>query len=82
MEENYLRRQDNVILDKIPDIWTSRTNNWRFQQFISGGFNSLLLDFDVQVTAMTSQQLWTSGGGLVQRAQEPNISFGESLTSI
>ena len=30
----------------------------------------------------TSQQLWTSGGALVQRAQEPNIPFGESLTSI
>ena len=23
-----------------------------------------------------SQQLWTSGGALVQRAQEPNIPFG------
>ena len=30
----------------------------------------------------TSQQLWTSGGALVQRAQEPNIPFGESLTSM
>ena len=29
-----------------------------------------------------SQQLWTSGGALIQRAQEPNIPFGESLTSI
>ena len=35
-----------------------------------------------QMTAMVSQQLWTSGGALVQRAQEPNISCGKSLTSI
>ena len=35
-----------------------------------------------QTTAAISQQLWTSGGALVQRAQEPNIPFGESLTSI
>ena len=33
-------------------------------------------------TAATSQQLWTSGAALVQRAQEPNIPCGESLTSI
>ena len=33
------------------------------------------------MTAAVSQQLWTSGGVLVQRAQEPNIPFGESLTS-
>ena len=32
--------------------------------------------------AAVSQELWTSGGALVQRAQEPNIPFGESLTSI
>ena len=34
-----------------------------------------------QMTAAVSQQLWTFGGALVQRAQEPNIPFGESLTS-
>ena len=34
------------------------------------------------MTAAVSQQLWTSGGALVQRAQESNIPFGESLTSI
>ena len=34
------------------------------------------------MTAAVSQQLWISGGALVQRAQEPNIPFGESLTSI
>ena len=34
-----------------------------------------------QRTATMSQQLWTSGGALVQLAQEPNIPFGESLTS-
>ena len=34
------------------------------------------------MTAAVSQQLWTSGRALVQRAQEPNIPFGESLTSI
>ena len=28
-----------------------------------------------------SQQLWTSGGALVQGAQEPNILFKESLSS-
>ena len=34
------------------------------------------------VAAMaTSQQLWTLGGALVQRAQETNILCGESLTS-
>ena len=33
-------------------------------------------------TAATSQQLWTSGEALVQRAQEPNIPFRESLTSM
>ena len=32
-------------------------------------------------TAATSQQLWASGAALVQRAQEPNILYGESLTS-
>ena len=32
--------------------------------------------------AAVSQELWTSGGALVQRAQEPNIPCGESLTSI
>ena len=30
--------------------------------------------------AAVSRELWTSGGALVQRAQEPNISFGEFLT--
>ena len=35
-----------------------------------------------RVTATASQQLWTSGGALVQCAQEPNIPFRESLTSI
>ena len=36
-----------------------------------------------QLTAATaaSQQLWTSGGALFQRAQERNIPFGESFTS-
>ena len=34
-----------------------------------------------QMTAAVSQQLWTPGGALVQRAQEPNIPFGEPLTS-
>ena len=34
------------------------------------------------MTAAVSQQLWTSSGALVQRAQEPNIPFRESLTSI
>ena len=29
-----------------------------------------------------SQELWTSGGALFQRARGPNIPFGESLTSI
>ena len=33
------------------------------------------------MTATESQQLWTSGGALVQRTQEPNIPFGVSLTS-
>ena len=33
-------------------------------------------------TAAVSQELWNLGGALVQRAQEPNIPFGESLTSI
>ena len=33
------------------------------------------------MTAAVSQQLWTCGGALVQRAQGPNIPFGESLTS-
>ena len=33
-------------------------------------------------TATTSQQLWASGGALVQRAQERNIPFRESLTWI
>ena len=35
------------------------------------------------MTATTAafQQLWTSGRALVQHAQEPNIPFGESLTS-
>ena len=28
------------------------------------------------MTAAVSQQLWTSGGALIQRAQEPNIPFG------
>ena len=32
--------------------------------------------------AAVSQELWTSGGALFQRAQEPNIPCGESLTSI
>ena len=32
--------------------------------------------------AKVSQELWTFGGALVQHAQEPNIPFGESLTSI
>ena len=31
--------------------------------------------------AAVSQELWTSGGALVQRAQEQNISGRESLTS-
>ena len=32
-------------------------------------------------TAAVSQELWNLGGALVQRAQEPNIPCGESLTS-
>ena len=32
--------------------------------------------------AAVSQELWTFGGALVQRAQEQNIPCGESLTSI
>ena len=35
-----------------------------------------------QTTAAVSQQLWTSGGALVQRVQGTNIPFGESLTSM
>ena len=31
--------------------------------------------------AAVSQELWNLGGALVQRAQEPNIPCGESLTS-
>ena len=36
---------------------------------------------NLQVTGAVSQQLWTSGGALSQRAQEPNLPFGESPTS-
>ena len=32
-------------------------------------------------TTAGSPELWTSGGALFQRAQEPNIPCGESLTS-
>ena len=49
---------------------------------------SILLDLNVHggtattaAAAAVSQELWTSGGALVQRAQERNIPFGESLTS-
>ena len=31
--------------------------------------------------ATVSKELWTSGGAPFQRAQEPNIPCGESLTS-
>ena len=49
---------------------------------ISGGSNRILLDLNVhKVLATVSQELWTSGGALFQRAQEPNIPRGESLTS-
>ena len=53
---------------------------------ISGGSNRILLDLNVHkvlatAAAAVSQELWTSGGALFQRAQEPNIPFGESLTS-
>ena len=56
--------------------------------------NSILLDLNASnaselLTATTaaaaaavSQELWTSGGALVQRSQEPNVLFWESLTSI
>ena len=62
--------------------WTSMS--------ISGGSNRILLDLNVHkvlataataAAATVSQELWTSGGALFQRAQEPNIPFGESLTS-
>ena len=61
---------------------------------ISGGSNRILLDLNVHkvlataatttaaAAATVSQELWTSGGALFQRAQEPNIPCGESLTSI
>ena len=56
---------------------------------ISGGSNRILLDLNVHkvlataatAAAAVSQELWTSGGALFQRAQEPNIPCGESLTS-
>ena len=61
---------------------------------ISGGSKRILLDLNVHkvlataatttaaaAAATVSQELWTSGGALFQRAQEPNIPFGESLTS-
>ena len=36
---------------------------------------------DAAAATAVSQELWTSGGALFQRAQEPNIPFGGSLTS-
>ena len=61
---------------------------------ISGGSNRILLDLNVHkvletvataataaAAAAVSQELWTSGGALFQRAQKPNIPCGESLTS-
>ena len=50
------------------------------QADLKGGLGGLPKD-QMTAAATTSQQLWTSGGALVQRAQEPNIPFGESLTS-
>ena len=60
---------------------------------ISGGSNRISLDLNVHkvlataataatAAATVSQELWNLGRALFQRAQEPNIPCGESLTSI
>ena len=44
--------------------------------------SSLNVHLNFQVTAAAMSQLWTSGGALVEPAQEPDIPFGESVTSM
>ena len=65
---------------------------WRFQQHIIGPqcpYGTIEIPCGGTAAAATaaattavSQELWNIGGALFQRAQEPNIPCGESLTSM
>ena len=63
-------------------FWRALRTEISHMRLVQGQKLKLFQGSNFQVTAAVSQQLWTSGGALVQRGQEPNIPFGESLTSI
>ena len=50
-------------------------------EFLAGGAAAAATAATAAAATAVSQELWNSGGALFQRAQEPNILFGESLTS-
>ena len=54
----------------------SASESWRPVGRLEGGVWGRQPPRKYQMTAAVSQQLWTSDGALVQRAQEPNIPLG------
>ena len=79
----------NPLLDLNVHTWRSHRILWtsmstiELKKFLAGGRGTARRGGAArgETAAVTSQQLWNLGGALVQRAQEPNIPFGESLTS-
>ena len=73
----------SLLLDLNVHIWRCHRILWtsmsiiELEKFLAGGRGTA-----AATATATSQQLWTSGGALVQRAQEPNIPCRQSLTSM
>ena len=74
----------NVHIWRFPQHIIGRFHIWRFhigRRRRRGGGAATAATAATAAPAV-SQELWTSGGAVFQRAQEPKIPFGEPLTSI
>ena len=77
-QPSWLSLNQTSKLDSHPGCHSIKTVNWTAILAITQSTATTA----APATAAVSQELWNLGGALVQRAQEPNIPCGESLTSM